>query len=572
MSHRREFFSRLAALGASLWAGGKAIAQQQDHSQHTMPQTPRTPAQPNTRQPAAARGTTLPASETLKLPVAGVPVEVPDLPKLPFKMVDGVKEFHLIAEPVRREFMPGRLVDAWGFNGSVPGPTIEVTEGDRVRVIFDNHLPEMTAVHWHGFEVPMEMDGSVGLGQDPVPPGGRFVYEFTLEQHGTFFYHSHFAMQEMMGMLGLFIMHPKAGYEPRADRDFGIILQEWALLPNNTVPNTLAMEFNWLTFNGKSGPAMTPMIVKQGERVRIRMINIGMDHHPIHLHGNTFFVTGTEGGRVPVAAWTPQNTVLVGVAQARDVEFEAKYVGDWMLHCHLPHHMMNQMMSMVGPISHGGAGLHTGGVEEGMGIIRQGHALSEELGPAFGRGLGVGADADTMTSNLVRNDAAKMMAGASLLDQHPALTNSPTLGEAVYACVMHPEVRQNAPGKCPKCGMILLPPKAPGTPQAPTGHEGHNMPGHNMNDPAMDMYPKDDPAKYRVPGYPQDMWMPMDEMFNDKPENYGLRKGWSGAMMGMMTMVRVVTEEVYDKIMDLKAEAEKQPPKPPGQAPHQHGK
>ena len=93
-----------------------------------------------------------------------------------------------------------------------------------------------------------------------------------------------------------------------------------------------------------------------------------------------------------------------------------------------------------------------------------------------------------------------------------------------------------------------------------------------MNDPAMDMYPKDDPEKYRVPGYPQDMWMPMDEMFNHKPENYGLRKGWSGAMMGMMTMVRVVTEEVYDKIMDLKAEAEKQPPKPPGATPHQHGK
>jgi manganese oxidase len=529
MSHRREFFSRLAALGASLWAGGKAMAQQQhDHSQHTMPQTPRAPAQPNTRQPAAARGKSLPASETPKVPVAGVPVEVPDLPKLPFKMVDGVKEFHLIAEPVRTEFMPGRLVDAWGFNGSVPGPTIEVTEGDRVRVIFENHLPEMTAVHWHGFEVPMEMDGSVGLGQDPVPPGGRFVYEFTLHQNGTFFYHSHFAMQEMMGMLGLFIMHPKAGYEPRADRDFGIILQEWALLPNNTVPNTLAMEFNWLTFNGKSGPAMTPMIVKQGERVRIRMINIGMDHHPIHLHGNTFFVTGTEGGRVPAGAWTPQNTVLVGVAQARDIEFEAKYIGDWMLHCHLPHHMMNQMMSMVGPISHGGSGLHIGGVEEGMGIIRQGHALSEELGPAFGRGLGVGAESDTLTSNLIRNDAAKMM--------------------------------------------LLVPPKAPGSPKASTGHDGHNMPGHGTNDPAMDMYPKDDPAKYRVPGYPQDMWMPMDEMFNDKPENYGLRKGWSGAMMGMMTMVRVVTEEVYDNIMDLKAQAEKQPPKKPGETPHQHGK
>jgi FtsP/CotA-like multicopper oxidase with cupredoxin domain len=118
------------------------------------------------------------------------------------------------------------------------------------------------------------MDGSVGLGQDPVAPGGRYIYEFPLDQHGTFFYHSHFAMQEMMGMLGMFIMHPKEPASPRVDRDFGIILQEWALLPNNMVPNTLSMEFNWLTFNGKSGPAITPMIVKQGERVRIRRVAI----------------------------------------------------------------------------------------------------------------------------------------------------------------------------------------------------------------------------------------------------------------------------------------------------------
>ncbi|HUS08775.1 MAG TPA: multicopper oxidase domain-containing protein [Bryobacteraceae bacterium] len=524
------------------------------------------------------RGATLPSADRPQTGTAdNIPVETPDLPKLPFKMVDGVKEFNLVAEPVRTEFLPGRVVDAWGFNGSVPGPTIEVTQGDRVRVIFDNHLPEMTAVHWHGFEVPMEMDGSVGLGQDPVPPGGRYVYEFTLHQEGTFFYHSHFAMQEMMGMLGLFIMHPKAPYEPRVDRDFAIILQEWALLPNNTVPNTLAMEFNWLTFNGKAGPATTPMIVKQGERVRIRMINIGMDHHPIHLHGNTFVVTGTEAGRSPENTWVNQNTVLVGVAQARDIEFDAKLAGDWMLHCHLPHHMMNQMMSMVGPISHGGMGMHTGGgMEEGMGIVRQGNALSEEMGPAFGRGLGVGADADRMTSNLVRNDAAKMMAGASAKptgspDEHPALLNSPAPAQAaVYTCPMHAEVRETAPGKCPKCGMTLVPAK----PQAPSVHEGHNMPGmpgHNMNDPAMDMYPKDDPAKYRVPGYPQDMWMPMDEMFNGKPELYGLRKGWSGAMMGMMTLVRTVTPEVYDKIMDLKEKSRKEPAKAAPMQ-HQHGK
>jgi hypothetical protein len=154
-------------------------------------------------------------------------------------------------------------------------------------------------------------------------------------------------MQEMMGQLGLFIAHPASPYSPRADHDFGIILQEWAVLPGNTVPNTSSMEFNWLTFNGVSAPATTPLIVKQGNRVRLRIVNLGMDHHPIHLHGHQFVVTGTEGGRAPESTWYPGNTVLVGVAQARVVEFKAEYPGAWMIHCHLPHHMMNNMMDLL---------------------------------------------------------------------------------------------------------------------------------------------------------------------------------------------------------------------------------
>ena len=162
------------------------------------------------------------------------------------------------------------------------------------------------------------------------------------------------------------------------------------------------MEFNWLTFNGKAAPATTPMLVKLGERVRLRIVNIGMDHHPIHLHGMQFAVTGTEGGRIPEALWYPQNTVLVGVAQARVVEFHAEYPGDWMLHCHLPHHMMNQMVSMVGPMAHAGHGMRTGGgMEEGMGMVRKGNALSEDLGPKFGRGMGM-AEEERRVSNVVR--------------------------------------------------------------------------------------------------------------------------------------------------------------------------
>ena len=190
-------------------------------------------------------------------------------------------------------------------------------------------------------------------------------------------------MQQMMGMIGFFIIHPRAAYEPAVDRDFGLLLQQCAILPSSTIPNTMAMEFNWLTMNGKAGPAVAPLLVKRGERVRIRFVNMGMDHHPMHLHGHQFVVTGTEGGRIPATQWHPENTVLVGVAQARTSSSSAKYPGDWMLHCHLPHHMMNQMVSMVGPMAHVGHGLEAGrGMEEGMGHVRGDHALSPSWGPA----------------------------------------------------------------------------------------------------------------------------------------------------------------------------------------------
>lgn len=427
----------------------------------------------------------------------------PDSPKLAHRMVGGVKEFRLVSEVVEVEIAPGRKMTAWGYNGSIPGPVIEFNEGDRVRVIYENKLPEMSALHWHGFEVPMEMDGSVGLGMDPVAAGGTFVHEFTVNQHGTFFYHSHFPMQEMMGLIGLVIIHPKVAYEPHCDHDFGLILQEWALLPNNRVPNTLSMEFNFLTFNGKSGPLATPMVVKQGERVRLRLVNLGMDHHPIHLHGMQFTVTATEANRKPRQTWFEENTVIVGVAQARIIEFDAKHIGDWMLHCHLPHHMMNQMVTMVGPMAHG-SGMRSGaGMPESMGMLREGHALSEGAGPAFGRGIGLSADAERASSNLVAQDHA-----------HHAAAE---------------------PGK-------------------------FDINSH---------WPVDDPERKKVPGYPQDMWMNMDGDVPMLPEHYGLRKGWTGAMMGMMTLVRVVDEAKYAKIQQLRAEA-RPAVKPAGHQHHNH--
>src|SRR3989449_694851 len=434
-------------------------------------------------------------------------VETPDVPALPWRMAGRAKEFHLIAEPVKQELVPGKVVNLWGYNGRAPGPTIQVNQGDRVRIIVDNHLPEATSMHWHGFEIPIAMDGVPGISQDPIPPGGRFVYEFTLHQQGTFFYHSHMAMQEMMGMIGLFVMHPKEPYIPRVDKDFGLILQEWAILPNNTVPNTLSMEFNWLTLNGKSGPATTPLIVKLGDRVRIRLANLGMDHHPIHLHGNTFYVTGTEAGRASQSTWRPENTVLVGVAQAREIEFEAKYPGDWMLHCHMPHHMMNQMASMVGPMMEAGHGMHAGmGMEEGMGMLRQGSALSEENGPSLGRAIGIGADYEKAATNMT----------------------------------LQPQTDMKDMGQ-------------------DTQHREHEMPGVG----------KSQSNPWLVPGYPQDIFMPMDQAVA-KPETYGLRSGWTGGMMGMMTLVRVLPPELYDRVTALAKQHPEEKPAMPTETHHHH--
>ena len=209
---RRSFLQRAAVFGAGLFtARGMAAGQQNGREQQMPPgmQMDHSHMQMGT----SAEGAVPP------------PVVTPDVPDLPFELDNGVKVFHLVAEPVKQEIFPGRVVDLWGYNGSAPGPTIQVNQGDRVRVIVDNHLPEPTSVHWHGFEIPIEMDGVPGISQDPILPGGRFVYEFTLHQQGTFFYHSHMPMQEMLGMIGFFIMHPKQAYQPRVDIDLGLILQ-----------------------------------------------------------------------------------------------------------------------------------------------------------------------------------------------------------------------------------------------------------------------------------------------------------------------------------------------------------
>ncbi|MDC0675417.1 multicopper oxidase family protein [Nannocystis radixulma] len=276
------------------------------------------------------------------------PTVTPGGATLPWKIVDGVKVYHLVAEEVDHEFAPGLRALCWGYNGRVHGPTIEAVEGDRVRVYVTNKLPAPTTVHWHGIFLPNGMDGVGGLNQRSISPGETFRYEWTFKQSGTFMYHSHHdeMTQMALGMLGMIVVHPRPappGY--RVDRDFVIMLSEWKIVPGAKRPDPNEMtDFNVLTMNAKAYPGTAPLVCRTGERVRIRFGNLSaMDHHPIHLHGYYWKVVATDGGPLPVSAQWPETTVLVPVGSTRDVEFVADAPGDWAMHCHMTHHVMNQM-------------------------------------------------------------------------------------------------------------------------------------------------------------------------------------------------------------------------------------
>lgn len=273
-------------------------------------------------------------------------VYTPNVGSLSWSMDGDVKVFHLVAEPITREFAPGFWVNCWGYNGSTPGPTIEAVEGDRVRIFVTNHLNEPTTVHWHGLILPNGMDGVAGLTQKSIPPGDTFKYEFSLKQNGTFMYHPHSdeLTQIAMGMMGFFIIHPKDKEDPPIDRDFAIFLHEWRVPMGAKTPIPFEMlDFNLFTFNSVLPPKTESLVAKKGDRVRIRLANVMMDSHPIHLHGHEFIVTRKGGKRLPLSAQYSEVTVNVAVGETRDIEFIADNPGDWAFHCHKSHHTMNQM-------------------------------------------------------------------------------------------------------------------------------------------------------------------------------------------------------------------------------------
>ncbi len=275
------------------------------------------------------------------------PVVTPNGAALPFRIVDGYKVFHLIAEEVEHEFAPGLSAQCYGFNGRVHGPTIEAVEGDRVRIYVTNRLSAPTSIHWHGLVLPNGMDGVGGLTQRPIGPGETFLYQFPLRQHGTYMYHSHHdeMAQMAMGLMGLFVIHPRVPAEPAPERDYAFLLSEWKIDvgARRPDPNEM-MDFNVLTLNARTAPGTEHILARVGERVRLRIANLSaMSHHPIHLHGHSFHITATDGGVVPPSARWPEVTAIVPTGSTRDFEFTATEPGDWALHCHMTHHVMTQM-------------------------------------------------------------------------------------------------------------------------------------------------------------------------------------------------------------------------------------
>jgi FtsP/CotA-like multicopper oxidase with cupredoxin domain/plastocyanin len=272
-----------------------------------------------------------------------------------------IREFRLEAKPSRWELFPGTATDAWTYNGQVPGPELRVREGDLVRVLLTNHLPVPTTIHWHGVDLSWKMDGVPGVTQSAVEPGQSFTYEFVATPAGTRMYHSHQDSNGQMelGLYGALIIEPREG--PRYDVDRTIILDERALdfTPEVALGQAQlrgadagngrggAFQYDLFLMDGKAGGAIPPIHVKPKQRILLRLINLGNLPHAIHLHGHTFKIVATDGNPVPPGGQWRKDTISIGPGERFDLEVVAYNPGVWMLHCHMPNHSDNGMMTLV---------------------------------------------------------------------------------------------------------------------------------------------------------------------------------------------------------------------------------
>lgn len=270
------------------------------------------------------------------------------------KIENGVKVFNLDVSLIKWNILPDKQVAAYAFNRQVPGPRIHVTQGDRVRLVVKNNLPEPTTVHWHGLILPNNMDGPANVTQKPIAPGTSYTYEFTVQQPGTYFYHSHkdIDRQQTLGMYGAFIVDPKVSPKiPAYDKDVVIQLQEWTFKEGYTFP-AMPMEGllpNFFTINGKAYPSTETINAKVGEKIRFRFIGSNNAFiHPMHIHGGPFKIIATDGNLAPISAQIEKDTINVAPGERYDVIWTARQKGKWLLHCHIAHHATNDNVEVQG--------------------------------------------------------------------------------------------------------------------------------------------------------------------------------------------------------------------------------
>jgi FtsP/CotA-like multicopper oxidase with cupredoxin domain len=257
-----------------------------------------------------------------------------------------VKVYELEALVTRWNILPSVRVAAYAFNGQVPGPRIRITEGDRVRLVVRNSLPEPTTVHWHGLILPNAMDGPAKITQAPIAPGASFTYEFTAHQAGTFFYHSHNNpdRQQGLGLYGALIIDPRQPGPLHYDQELVVQLQEWLHKDGYTFPAMPmdGMQPNFFTINGKAYPSTETVRMRVGQRLLVRFIGSQSGFiHPMHIHGGPFTIIATDGVLVPEGARVTKDTLNIGPGERYDVIWEAHEPGKWLLHCHINHHTTN---------------------------------------------------------------------------------------------------------------------------------------------------------------------------------------------------------------------------------------
>ncbi len=263
-------------------------------------------------------------------------------------LADGTKVFDLTAEIVEWEVEPGRLVEAWTYNGVVPAPQILLDRGDKIQVRVVNNLPMGTDIHWHGVRTPNDQDGVAPITQDLIPPdGGTFTYEFVADEDaiGMYHAHNHAQMQVVRGMFGVI----RIGDNP---------VPRGATVSGVTIPEDLELAVDMpmilndagtigYSLNGKSFPATEPLVLQQGDWVSITYYNEGLQIHPMHLHQFPQLVYAKDGVPLDVPYWT--DTLNVAPGERYTVMFRADDVGTWVWHCHILTHVEREtgMFGMV---------------------------------------------------------------------------------------------------------------------------------------------------------------------------------------------------------------------------------